>query len=239
MYVFVVVQDKESYYRDGPAGRVKVRLEQASGERCLIVPFEEFDLEAVEELQPRAVVMSGFGGHFQSRKIDSFFGMDEVFHKADLPILGICGSHQLMGFCFNRNLRKTKVLRDQPMRRMGQEEDLPRRAQGDPKYDLSGHFVADGFFPIKRVRPDPLFAGLPERMMMRCSHYCEVKKLPRGFLHLATSGHCRIEAMRHATRPVYGVQFHPEAYDAPFLHGRKLLENFARIVDTYWQSGGQ
>lgn len=235
MYIYVTVQEKEGYYRDGPSGRVKARLEQASGERCLVVPYQEFDMDVVAELQPRGIAMSGFGGHFQSRKVEWFLGMDAVLHKADLPILCFCGSHQLLGFCFNRNLRKTKVLRDQPMRKLRRDEELPRRPQGSPEYDLSGYFVADGFYPIRIVKRDPLFAGLPNPMLMRCSHYCEVKTLPKGFRLLATGEHCKIEAMRHVSRPLYGTQFHPEAYDAPFFHGRKLLENFAQIVNGFWR----
>ena len=49
------------------------------------------------------------------------------------------------------------------------------------------------------------------QMMLRCAHYCEVKKLPPGFELLASSGHCRIAAVRHRDRPLYGTQFHPEA----------------------------
>ena len=113
-------------------------------------------------------------------------------------------------------------------------ESFPRKAQGDPKFDLSGFFVAEGFFPITRIKPDPLFRGLPNRMIMRCSHYCEVKKLPHSFELLASSAHSRIEAMRHQNKPLYGTQFHPEAYEAPFFHGRRLLENFANIVRDHW-----
>jgi GMP synthase-like glutamine amidotransferase len=233
MYIFVTVQDKEQYYSDGPAGRNKARLEKASGERCLIVPYREFDLKVVRDLKPRAVVMSGFGGHFQSRPVKWFLGMDEVLHTADLPMLCICGSHQVLGFSFNKNLRRVKQLRDEPVRKIKANEDFPRRAQGDPKYDLSEFYVAEGFFPITRIKPDPLFRGLPKRMIMRCSHYCEVKKLPSSFELLATSAHSRIEAMRHRSRPLYGTQFHPEAFEAPFFHGRRLLENFANIVRDF------
>jgi GMP synthase-like glutamine amidotransferase len=234
MYIFVTVQEREQYYSDGPAGRVKARLELASGERCLVVPYQEFNLRVAQDLRPRAIVMSGFGGHFQSRKAAWFLGMDEVLHKADLPMLCLCGSHQVLGFSFNKELRKVRQLRDEPMRKIKTGEDLPRRAQGSPRYDLSGFFVADGFFPITRVKPNPLFRDLPQRMIMRCSHYCEVKKLPPGFELLASSGHCRIEAMCHRRRPLYGTQFHPEAYETPFCHGRVLLENFAKIVDHFW-----
>ena len=121
------------------------------------------------------------------------------------------------------------------MRRLRAGEHWPRRPCTDPDYDLSAHFVAEGFFPIRRVASDPLFAGLPRTMILRCWHYCEVKALPKGFGLLASSDHCRIEAMRHRTRPLYGTQFHPEMYEAPFFHGRRILENFAFIVDRFWK----
>ena len=233
MYLYVVVQEKEKYYRDGCDSRVKVRLEEASGERCLVVPYQEFDLSVVQELRPRAVAMSGFGGHWESRKVEWFWGMDEVLHQADLPIICFCGSHQLLGFSFNRDLRQTPLLSDEPMGRLSPEDDRPRRGG-----DYSDYFVAEGFFPIRRTKDDPLFASLPETMLMRCWHYCEVKNLPPDFELLAGSGHCRIEAMRHRTRPLYGTQFHPEAYDAPFLDGRQVLRNFASIVAEFWARRG-
>jgi GMP synthase-like glutamine amidotransferase len=188
----------------------------------------------VQDLKPRAIVMSGFGGHIQSRKVKWFLGIDEVLHKVDLPILCICGSHQVLGFSFNKDLGRVKQLRDEPIRKIKPNEDFPHRAQGDPKCDLSRFFVADGFFPITRIKPDPLFGRLPKRMIMRCSHYCEVKELPPSFELLASSAHCRIEAMRHQERPLYGTQFHPETYETPFFHGRVLLENFAKIVRDFW-----
>jgi GMP synthase-like glutamine amidotransferase len=235
MYIYVRFTETEDYYRTGPDGLIKAHLEEASGERCLVVPYREMSMKVVEELRPRAITMSGFGGHFEGRRIEWFFGVDEVLHEAKLPTICFCGSHQLMGFSFTRDLRRTRRLRDRPIRRLKPGEDWPRRPCSDPKYDLSGYFVADGFFPIRRVLSDPLFAGLPSTMIMRCSHYCEVKELPRGFELLATSGHCRIEAMKHTSRPLYGTQFHPEAYAEPFLHGKKLLSNFARIVERFWK----
>ena len=238
MYLYITIQEQESYYSDGPGGRVKARLEQASGERCLIVPYQEFDMAVVNELRPRAIAMSGFGGHFQQRKVEWFLGMNEVLHQADLPILCFCGSHQVLGFCFNQDLTQTALLEDEPMRRIGPEEDLPRRARQSPDVDLSAFFVADGFYPIWRVKDDPLFRGLPEVMTMRCAHYCEVKRLPPEFELLASSKHCTIEAMRHQQRPLYGTQFHPEAYEAPFFEGRTLLQNFAQIVRDFWDARG-
>ncbi len=242
MYLFVAVMPRETYYADGPQGasRVKARLEQASGERCLIVPYQEFGRDTVREFKPRAVVMSGFGRRFEDYPVRGFWGMDEVLRTADLPILAICGSHQLAGFCFNGNLRKIRRLKDQPMRSLKPGDPLPRQASGSDAAGLrqAACFTAKGFFEIERVKADPLFAGLPARMTLCCSHYCEVKKLPPGFKLLARSGHCAIEAMKHRERCLYGVQFHPEKFEAPFFHGRKMLENFAGIVEKFWNKNG-
>ena len=237
MYIYVQVQPAESYCAAGPSGGlVKARLEAASGEPCLIVPYEKFDLAGMRRIRPRAVVMSGFGNRWQTYDVAGFRGMVEVLHNADLPILCICGSHQLLGFAFNRDISRIRRLHDEPMRRIGPREDFPRVSRSNPRYDMSGYFAAIGFFPITRLRPDPLFAGLPRTMIMKCSHYCEVKRLPPGFVRLAQSGHCRIEAMRHTARPLYGVQFHPEQFDAPWFHGRTLLDNFAGIVRRHWRA---
>ena len=236
MYIYVTFTETQDYYQSGPTGHVKARLEEASGERCLVVPYREMSLKVARELAPRAIAMSGFGGHFQSRKVRWFYGVDEVLRCADVPMICFCGSHQLMGFSFHHNIRRLRVLRDQPMRRLRPNEHWPRVPCRNPGYDLSKYFVAEGVFPIRRLRDDPLFRGLPKVMLMRCAHYCEVKRLPKDFIVLAESDHCRIEAMRHRTRPLYGTQFHPEAYAEPFLHGRKVLSNFARIVDDFWKA---
>jgi len=37
-----------------------------------------------------------------------------------------------------------------------------------------------------------------------------------------------IQAMRHATQPVWGVQFHPES--AFTSHGQRLLKNFIKLA---------
>jgi GMP synthase-like glutamine amidotransferase len=161
--------------------------------------------------------------------------MNEVMHQADVPMLCICGSHQLLAFAYNRDLTRTPRLYDEPIRKLAPDEDFPRQPLlYTPAEEIANYFVASGFFPIHKVQDDPLFAGLPNPMMMRCAHYCEVKQLPAGFELLASSKHSQIEAMRHATRPVYGVEFHPEKYEGPWLDGRKLLENFAEIVRQFW-----
>jgi GMP synthase (glutamine-hydrolysing) len=71
---------------------------------------------------------------------------------------------------------------------------------------------------------DALFVGVPKKLRAWVSHYDEVKELPGGFSSLAHSGTCGIEAMRHKTRPIFGVQFHPEVWHTE--HGEQMIKNF-------------
>ena len=103
-------------------------------------------------------------------------------------------------------------------------------ADGEPGYH-PGWFTEKGMQPVRVIqREDPLFAGLPETIMVLESHYCEVKALPPGWVLLASNGNCRVQAMRHPERPVYGTQFHPEGFTEYYPHGRTILENFFRLV---------
>jgi GMP synthase-like glutamine amidotransferase len=47
------------------------------------------------------------------------------------------------------------------------------------------------------------------------AHYWEVKEAPAGFKVLASSDECRIQVIKHESKPVFGTQFHPEAAAAP------------------------
>ena len=54
-----------------------------------------------------------------------------------------------------------------------------------------------------------------------------------GFLLLADSTSCEVEAVKHKTKPFYGVQFHPERItigNEKHLEGHIVIENFYKIV---------
>jgi len=63
------------------------------------------------------------------------------------------------------------------------------------------------------------------------SHNDEVVKIPRGFKGIARSSNCSVEAMRHETRDVFGVQFHPEVSHTQ--KGVDLFKNFLHIVEEH------
>jgi GMP synthase (glutamine-hydrolysing) len=78
------------------------------------------------------------------------------------------------------------------------------------------------------IQPSPggpdLLAGLPQDTTVWMSHGDQVKSLGPDFVPLASTPTCPLAAMRHVTKPFYGVQFHPEVTHTP--HGTQMLENF-------------
>jgi GMP synthase (glutamine-hydrolysing) len=88
------------------------------------------------------------------------------------------------------------------------------------------------------VHADDLFGGVPEEMVVWMSHGDQVKSVNGDFVALATTETCPMAAVRHASRPVFGLQFHPEVSHTPY--GTKILRNFLYDVcgcRGLWQMG--
>jgi len=83
--------------------------------------------------------------------------------------------------------------------------------------------------PITVARPDPLFAGLPTTFPVARYHSlaADPGTLPDTLIVTALSDDGEIQAVRHATLPVFGVQFHPESVLTPL--GSQILANFVRL----------
>ena len=72
-----------------------------------------------------------------------------------------------------------------------------------------------------------LFSGLPKTFNAWLSHNDEVKELGDGFVALAHSANCRIEAIKYLKKPYYGVQFHPEVEHTEY--GYDIFKNFLKL----------
>lgn len=77
---------------------------------------------------------------------------------------------------------------------------------------------------VEVVDEDDILRGIPPLFRTWASHADQVTRLPQEFKILARSAVCEIEAMRHMSRPLYGVQWHPEV--AHTEHGGLLFDNF-------------
>jgi len=74
---------------------------------------------------------------------------------------------------------------------------------------------------------DEILAGLPSKFNVWESHNDEVKELPSDLVRLAHSESCGVEAMRHRSKPFFGVQFHPEVEHTE--HGEQVFRNFLSV----------
>jgi len=74
------------------------------------------------------------------------------------------------------------------------------------------------------TQADKLLKNVPTETTVWMSHGDQVKALGEDFIPLAATPTCPIAAVRHKSRPFYGVQFHPEVTHTP--HGREIFINF-------------
>ncbi|HBB58104.1 MAG TPA: GMP synthase (glutamine-hydrolyzing) [Chitinophagaceae bacterium] len=115
---------------------------------------------------------------------------------AQVPVLGICYGAQLTAKCFGGTVAKSDK------REYG-------RAQ------------------LRIESDDPFVKGLDKTTQVWMSHSDSIKSLPNGFDLLATTESIPVAAFRKNgtdTKPLYGVQFHPEVYHS--VQGKLLLRNF-------------
>ena len=76
-----------------------------------------------------------------------------------------------------------------------------------------------------------LFKGIPDDITVWASHNDEVKTVPKDFIVTASSPSCKVEAVRHVSRPLYAVQYHPEVEHSEY--GEELFQNFLDIVEEF------
>jgi GMP synthase (glutamine-hydrolysing) len=75
---------------------------------------------------------------------------------------------------------------------------------------------------------DTLFAGVPRTTEVWMSHGDQVDRVSADFLPLASTPTCPLAAVKHATLPVFGLQFHPEVTHTPA--GGTMLANFIKAL---------
>jgi GMP synthase-like glutamine amidotransferase len=97
------------------------------------------------------------------------------------PLLGVCYGHQLIV-----------------------------RALGGIDHVRRGETPELGWARIERAGESRILRGLPEAFHSFAWHFDEVTRLPAGFRNVARSERCAIQAYEHESKPVFGVQVHPE-----------------------------
>jgi GMP synthase (glutamine-hydrolysing) len=84
-----------------------------------------------------------------------------------------------------------------------------------------------GAVEVEILEAGDLLMGYPHRINVWASHADEVSAVPEGFIRLARSPICGVEAMASLDERLYGIQWHPEVSHT--VNGRLLFENFDGI----------
>lgn len=89
--------------------------------------------------------------------------------------------------------------------------------------------VEHGLISITPTSTDPLFQNIKNFEVYE-SHRWVVKELPSILIPLATSRD-GVEVFKHATKPIYGFQFHPEMFPDKTA-GHIIFANLLKEINT-------
>ncbi len=192
-----------------------LRFQELAGTPCLYQHYSSITPAFVRQHGIRALVLSGVSSHWRQYERAGFAGLGALAREAELPILGICGGHLVLG-----QLLGALVTR---LGRLGPADD-------NAAAYMPGWRKEWGFLPIETCAPDPLFAGLDARPIFSLAHGRALRTVPQGCTLLATSPECRVQAFRRDGTMLYGVQFHPEHFTLEHPDGRRLLTNFFTLA---------
>ena len=85
-----------------------------------------------------------------------------------------------------------------------------------------------GYTKCRVLDESELFQGVPRELTVWMSHGDQVRNVSQHWTALAGTEDCPSAAVRHQSRPIYGLQFHPEVTHTQF--GGTLLGNFVRNI---------
>ena len=159
---------------------------------------DELSLSEVRKIKPTHIVISPGTGNPSYPK---YFGMnlEMIRELKKTPILGICLGHQGICYAFGG-----KIIRA-PEIRHGKTSRIVHNRKG-----------------LFQKIPSPLLG------MRYHSLIVERKSLPRELKITAKEKSSRIiMAVQHISRPLFGIQFHPESIGTP--DGKQILANFLRF----------
>jgi GMP synthase-like glutamine amidotransferase len=196
--------------------------------------------EAARDFAPDAIVMSGTYSDFDYYNPAHLEKFAEFIQKTKIPVLAICGAHQLVANSFGAKLMTLDDL-----------EVSEKRTNRVAEYQYRFVKVTD--------TEDPIFQGMHDRksgvwldyttesdiLRVWQNHGVQVVGVPEGFELLATSYLCKNQMMvKHSEgQMIYTVQFHLEKsfeewsknptrweHQNESRDGRILFENFLKLA---------
>jgi GMP synthase (glutamine-hydrolysing) len=163
---------------------------------CEIYPYT---LTAAEVMGhgPAAIILSGGPASVYDADAPQ---VDPDILALSLPILGICYGQQVLAHSFGGKV-SASTHREYGRAHVTRNTDI-----SGPGARMFAAFAADAPFEVWM------------------SHGDRIDALPEGFIALAHTPHTPFAAIAHRSRPIVGLQFHPEVSHSP--RGIELLEGF-------------
>ena len=218
--IFFVVTETDQKYRNGAgAHKVKLTLEKYAKDMCMVLHYSQLSRKLIEALRPWAICHSGGGTPHDEYDVLTHRNYRWVTRSSGIPQMGFCGGHQIIAAHYGGVIAHMRLVR-------------PDEPDYNPAY-YPGHFKESGYYPVRILKRDPLFKGLPKVIRVREAHRSEVRELPPVFELLASTKDCRVQAYVHKRKPIYGTQFHPEGSIDEYPHGFTVLRNFFGIAREY------
>lgn len=197
--------------------RIKYRLEDITGDICLMVRYFHATPELVQKYDIRAVFISGNSAAPEVYDEQDRVGIRTILREQKLPIFGFCGGFQLMGETLGVPLEMIGPLDP------GEEDPFPNGSAPGMKKEF-------GYAPVNIIKQHPLLEGLDEAPIVRHAHSWELKAIPAGFEVYAATATTPIQMIIHKELPLVGTQFHPEYYTDEHPAGRVMIENFCKLA---------
>jgi GMP synthase (glutamine-hydrolysing) len=164
------------------------------GVKSQLIPMSTTTIE-LKEMKADCLVMGGGPQRigFETEKLGN---LPNIIKESDIPMLGLCVTHQLITIVFGGKAGQAK----------------------HPEYGPVKVYVDD---------EDEILKNFKSSFWAWETHNDEVILLPENFEILAHSEKCKIQVIRHKDKPIFGVQFHPEAVQTE--NGFLIFKNFIEV----------
>jgi GMP synthase-like glutamine amidotransferase len=196
-----------NYKEPSQTDRAVLNIEKCIGQSIEKMDYKEQDLPSkIVESEPDLVILTGSSALLSKPRTRELFQPEIDLVRS--------AKFPVLGICYGHQIIGSAF--DAPMRDLGQ--------------------MFRGYEKVSVVKKHPLFDGLPSDLVVAESHRQELTKVPDEFQHLAQSTTSNVEAMVHRSKPIYGVQFHPERSNGDHPHGGIILRNLLRIVGRAYRT---
>lgn len=171
-----------------------------------IIPHHLIDQSNLDSFD--GFILSGSKHNLSQKEVQELFSAEiDLVRATDKPVLGICFGHQLIA-----------------------------KAHGFPVVKMKCRHEKDDH-ELKLTINNKFFLCDKDNICVQLDHEEEVlysRELEEVFDVIASSEHCRVQIMKHKSKPHIGIQFHPEgshqASDEAREDGKYIIRNFIRSV---------